>query len=127
MADTQDCTISLAIAGLHVSLAGHSGWAQHIVGVTEVPAPVFSMNAQAPYLGEIGALQRLSVPPTSEAGALYQFNGHPNTAVVWLLESGSGSLAALNGSKTDSWGRAWAVYTSGGYTGPIEIEVFYVS
>lgn len=126
MADTQDGAVAVTLGGLSVSGSGHSGWAQKGSGATQVPAPVFSFNGRAPYTGQVGKVQRLSGPPTTQGGAIYQFNGKPNKSVVWSLLSGAGTIDGLS-ETTDDWGRAWAVYSPGGYEGAVEIEVLYGS
>jgi hypothetical protein len=126
MADTQDATIAISLGPLTISAAGHSGWAQKISGACVLEQPTFVLAAQKPYLGEVGVIHRLSSAPTSGGGALYQFSGNPNTAVTWSLTEGSGSVTALS-AKTNAYGRCFAIYTPGGYTGTATIQVTYGS
>lgn len=62
----------------------------------------------------------------SNGTCILQFTGPANRSVVWSLVSGSGELQAQSW-QTDAYGRAFALYKPGGYTGKVVIGVDYGS
>lgn len=57
---------------------------------------------------------------------IFQFRGRAGLGVAWTITTGSGAIAPLGPSYTDSNGIAFGKYDAGGYTGPLSIGVSYV-
>jgi hypothetical protein len=117
-------TGAVTLFKLGVSGAGHTGLAQNASGATSVPRPVLSMYGRKSYLGQVGVIHRLTNQITASGGAIFQFSGTPNTTVVWAIVTGSGDISPLK-NLTDAWGRAYAVYSPGGYSGTLKVQVSY--
>jgi hypothetical protein len=67
----------------------------------------------------------------ASGGCLLEFDGPPNRGVEWSITAGSGAVAPLTDNDgnpmdfTDKYGRAFARYDAGGYSGPLSVQVEY--
>lgn len=60
----------------------------------------------------------------ASGGCILEFDGPPNRGVQWSVTVGAGAIAPLT-EFTDKYGRAFARYDAGGYSGPLTVEVQY--
>ena len=99
---------------------GHAGMAQR--GSLAVSLSKFRPSIYGYKRGGDASNQTrlLTSPATDASGCLVEFKGNPATAVVWFQEVGGGLLTPIT-TYTDDHGRAYALYQSGGYTGPVKI------
>ena len=117
-----DFTGDAALAVLEAS--GVLGVPGFLSGAAELKALGFVGLLAEPDLGMPIRIVNVTGQARASGGCILEFDGPPNRGVEWSITVGSGAITALT-DFTDKYGRAFARYDAGGYSGPLSVQVNY--